>query len=310
MNETPQQPVTVAEVARVGIDLPCITCGYNLRSLPMGGRCPECNSTIESALHHGWLMFADPRWLRRLRSGVTLILWTLLAAVLNYIGFMVTLNIMFTASSGAPDELFTLAPYVVIGVGIAAVWLVSAFKLTMPEPTHVPDGRSRRGTLAKWALAMSILPIFSVIITAFRIGLMITDFSPFEMPNSVFALSAIGGHAADLASMVGLFLLMILMRRISRRVPRSGLGKLMSVLIWGTVGLCVGRGMMMSLFELGVARFLGVSRLLSTTFFVVLGSAVLGWVVCSVVALLWFRRVFSRAITQNAAHQIESVGRQ
>ena len=27
MDENPPQPVTVAEVARVGVDLPCITCG-------------------------------------------------------------------------------------------------------------------------------------------------------------------------------------------------------------------------------------------------------------------------------------------
>ncbi len=80
MDETPQQSVTVAEVARVGIDLPCISCGYNLRSLPMSGRCPECNSAIESALHHGWLMFADPQWLRRLRSGVTFALWAVLVS--------------------------------------------------------------------------------------------------------------------------------------------------------------------------------------------------------------------------------------
>ncbi len=31
-------------------DLPCLTCGYNLRGLPMGSRCPECGLAIAVTL--------------------------------------------------------------------------------------------------------------------------------------------------------------------------------------------------------------------------------------------------------------------
>lgn len=36
-------------------NLPCVGCGYNLRTLPVDGRCPECNRPVRAA-------FANPIW--------------------------------------------------------------------------------------------------------------------------------------------------------------------------------------------------------------------------------------------------------
>ena len=54
---------------------PCIHCGYNLRGLEPGHRCPECGAPIPESLAEDRLLFADPTWLRRVRTG--LIVWRL-----------------------------------------------------------------------------------------------------------------------------------------------------------------------------------------------------------------------------------------
>jgi hypothetical protein len=43
-DEADEQPIVVIDVAQgtVEVDCPCVQCGYNLRSLPLDGRCPEC----------------------------------------------------------------------------------------------------------------------------------------------------------------------------------------------------------------------------------------------------------------------------
>ena len=362
MDESSQQPVTVAEVARVGIDLPCIGCGYNLRSLPMSGRCPECNSAIESALHHGWLMFADPQWLKRLRGGVTLILWTLLAIVLSYIGYVATLIVIMMPGGIITSNLAVQVPFLTIGLGIAIAWLVSAFKLTAPEPSGATADPLRRGLLSKLAATMSAMPIVLIILVVCRIALWTTDFFGFYEYESVRRLLGIGGYAASLVGGVGFVLLMVLMRRIARRIPRKGLGKLMSVLAWGMAGLTVGGGAgnmfdiapgvigldsditcpvetygpipagsvifiattttgtattipstqltTMPVFAGTTAGFFGGLRPVVVIFALVFKTLAFCWSVCGVVAVFWFRSVFSRAIAENVAHQIEGVARQ
>ena len=43
--------------------LPCLTCGYNLRSLKADGCCPECGLPIIQSLDPARIVFADARWL-------------------------------------------------------------------------------------------------------------------------------------------------------------------------------------------------------------------------------------------------------
>ena len=33
----------------LGYDAACLTCGYNLRGLPLSGVCPECSAPVENA---------------------------------------------------------------------------------------------------------------------------------------------------------------------------------------------------------------------------------------------------------------------
>lgn len=59
---------------RIKTDLPCVICGYNLRSAHFKGSCPECGAPVEHAFltpsHLG-----DRTWLRRVRFGAFAILF-------------------------------------------------------------------------------------------------------------------------------------------------------------------------------------------------------------------------------------------
>ena len=72
-----------AETREIVVDLPCFKCGYNLRSLALDATCPECASPIQDTIRFGWLQFADPAWLRRIRQGATCTLWLILMIVMN-----------------------------------------------------------------------------------------------------------------------------------------------------------------------------------------------------------------------------------
>src|SRR5688572_30483180 len=61
-------------------DCPCVSCGYNLRTLWVGAGCPECGMAAGDSMraHARKLAGADRRWLRAVTNGV---LWLVLAMV-------------------------------------------------------------------------------------------------------------------------------------------------------------------------------------------------------------------------------------
>lgn len=58
---------------RLATDLPCANCGHNLRGLLPTGKCGECGTPVKWTLRGNPLGTVDPDWLRRVRSGVVLI---------------------------------------------------------------------------------------------------------------------------------------------------------------------------------------------------------------------------------------------
>ncbi len=55
-------------------ELRCITCGYDLRSLPTEESCPECGSRIELSLRD-LLSLSDPAWVARIARGQSLLVF-------------------------------------------------------------------------------------------------------------------------------------------------------------------------------------------------------------------------------------------
>lgn len=63
-------------------DVPCISCGYNLRGLSELGRCPECGALIARSLLGNLLKFSNPDYVESLRRGTVMVKWTILALVI------------------------------------------------------------------------------------------------------------------------------------------------------------------------------------------------------------------------------------
>src|SRR4051812_37123358 len=70
-------------------DLACRKCGYNLRTLTINGRCPECGTSVGFSAQGDLLRFCDPDWVSLLGRGVKLVLFGIgvfvLAIIVNII---------------------------------------------------------------------------------------------------------------------------------------------------------------------------------------------------------------------------------
>jgi hypothetical protein len=65
-------------------DLSCVYCGYNLRTLAVAGRCPECGEPVATSLCERPFRFRNPGTAKDIRNGlVLLIVGVLLNAVCN-----------------------------------------------------------------------------------------------------------------------------------------------------------------------------------------------------------------------------------
>src|SRR5882724_5427937 len=60
--------------ASLNQNLPCLRCGYNLRTLSIDARCPECSTPVASSLNPAPLRYEDPSWTSILALAMGLLL--------------------------------------------------------------------------------------------------------------------------------------------------------------------------------------------------------------------------------------------
>ena len=71
--------IETTNASAIDHDLPCRTCGYNLRGISTASRCPECGCSVARSLHGDMLEFCDPEWVLRLARGLN---WMAIAVIL------------------------------------------------------------------------------------------------------------------------------------------------------------------------------------------------------------------------------------
>ncbi|UCC31092.1 MAG: hypothetical protein JSU86_02210 [Phycisphaerales bacterium] len=101
-------------------DLLCIHCGYNLRGLSPGGRCPECGTPIGQSLRGDLLSSADPEWLARIHRG----------------------------------QLYIAVGIVVFLAAIPAGPLLSLFTFVLDAPTYVLEGAKTAHSILSMLLVL------------------------------------------------------------------------------------------------------------------------------------------------------------
>lgn len=130
-------------------DLFCVHCGYNLRTLEVLGRCPECGGYITDSTRHDSLAHADGRVTRRIALGLCLmvagpILLIVLAITQPTAWILVLMDLL---PGGAKSFIAILAdviePFIARGkwIGLAhfasqavGIWLVTTNHPAPPVP--------------------------------------------------------------------------------------------------------------------------------------------------------------------------------
>ncbi len=123
----PYRGVGVAEV--ISQDTACRRCGYNLRGLTVTGRCPECGTPVGLSVFGDFLRFCDPRWLERLATGVSFILWGILVGIVI----------------GMAGGLLAVLFHPMLGQGVmlcgGLVSLYGTWLLTEPDPSGIGEDK-------------------------------------------------------------------------------------------------------------------------------------------------------------------------
>lgn len=140
-------------------DLPCLGCGYNLKTLPTSGVCPECARDVATSIRRS-LIYANREWLVTVRQGT----WWLLAGTVL---FLVATGIEIIAVPSQGSGLCLVFPVFVCYSG-------GLFAAASREPTSSdPDGWLRP-TVQVWpgVFGFLILLTFMVTVPVLSVGVL------------------------------------------------------------------------------------------------------------------------------------------
>ena len=159
--DAPESPDAASAPDLEREDVLCSACGYNLRRLEPDGRCPECGMPVERSLHGDALLYSSPEFLRRLRLGLQLIYWGVIAraAVMALSWAWWVVLVIFTFQSGGLElsdwvyhafVILSILVSVAIGVAIAIGWWL----LSTPDPA-IPE-KDRRNRMRWWVRTLAV----------------------------------------------------------------------------------------------------------------------------------------------------------
>jgi hypothetical protein len=214
MSDVPVVPVEI-----IATDVECIHCGYNLRGLHVGGRCPECGTDVQRSSQGNLLCYSDPEWLSRLLLGVRMALWTV-AIIAGLIVCGMAVGIASATIGGGLVRIAKLVE-VALPIAIGALSLASLFLITSQEPrislTEDPV------TLRKVLRTLGVIAFASGVLEA----------AASQLPASAAQSTIIiGASIAKLGSIVSYFGWFVYMRRFARRIPDAALEKSTTRFMW------------------------------------------------------------------------------
>lgn len=179
----------------IDVDRPCLDCGYNLRGLRSGGRCPECGSPISRTTRGDAPLSRMPLSVIRAFRGAS---WLAVGCVAAVAG-----SSWFAFFGSAPPVVVRA---VVISAGLG--WFVAMFLLTpaIPVPQAISRGFTEAGVtrrIARWAQLGWLLAAGALI-------------APSMWSGSALAAAATGAfYTGVLIGTVGMVAMAVMMERLA-----------------------------------------------------------------------------------------------
>lgn len=215
----------------VNEDILCRRCGYNLRGLHSDGTCPECMTGVGDSLHADLLRFGDPRWVRELSRGVTLLLISTLGGIVIGVAWVTTASAIM-GMGGTVVLRAALGGVALLSLALACVAGLAYWKVTTPEPGATQPG----GSPASRRIAR----------TALLAGLVLDALTSASDPDvydlfvdttiSIPGLAAVSwglGCAGSAVGLTGLIAMLLYARSIAGRIPDDKLAARTGVVMWG-----------------------------------------------------------------------------
>jgi hypothetical protein len=213
---------------RINQDINCIKCGYNLRTLLLEGRCPECGVAVGRSVLGDFLRYRDPEWVGTLASGMN---WIVAAIVLNFVIGCAAGGIggALTVRSGSPQSMMAIMLLVqMIG---QILYLVGYWKVTTPDPAGIdqePPVNARK--------LVRFTAVLSFVLTLINAGL--TQTPAGLAPPAATAgttLTALLAVVMGINGLVFFFAVFTYFRRMALRIPNEGLARHTLIVMWGIV---------------------------------------------------------------------------
>ncbi|MAX22936.1 MAG: hypothetical protein CMJ19_00410 [Phycisphaeraceae bacterium] len=272
--------VVLDEQNRIDEDLPCIGCGYLLRSMSPDGDCPECGKAVSQTTQIQRLRRYPESWLKQMRLGLGCIQITCImfaAAILLFaLNLQQNMRMAATASLTVVDVLFVCSLF----PGMAGFLL-----LTQPYQSGESKFSARR--LARFMTATSIIAFVACLL----IPKLMDHLGMFETLGIITTWFAIGAcamlwHASSIA----------------RMIPHQGMSNFSRWLSLATLLFLVLCGVYSGYLStsLNMTKAPISMRTLLYTVGPMIGAIVLV-VICGVYLILlkWYRNRFAEALNQN-----------
>jgi hypothetical protein len=196
----------VDESAHVDVETRCNECGYIIFGVDRRGRCPECGTPIQLSMAGDLLMHASPAWLRQMRSGLALLVWSVVVFI-----------------SAVVIELSTLSVGGLIRIAAALMGLLGTYKLTSREPREVSMIGNRLSVSQGLRLGAVIRAITSAVLMGRLVGMSLT----------LVAIALTIDAVVCVLLMIGIC---VHLRRLAARTDDIELERRTIVLGWITVG--------------------------------------------------------------------------